>query len=32
MWGTLLMVVFFYGPGKLSLDQLLGRQWGRLPR
>ena len=32
LWGALLMVVFFYGPGRLSLDQLLGRQWGTLPR
>jgi putative oxidoreductase len=26
-WGTLLIVTFFYGPGGLSLDQLLGRRW-----
>ena len=24
MWGVLLLVTFFYGPGKLSLDHLLG--------
>ena len=32
LWGALLMVVFFYGPGKLSLDALLGRQLGARPR
>lgn len=26
MWGVLLMVTFFYGPGKLSLDHLFGRR------
>lgn len=28
MWGVLLMVTFFYGPGKLSLDHLFGRRLG----
>ncbi len=26
MWGALLLVTFFYGPGKFSLDHLLGRR------
>lgn len=26
LWGVLLMATFFYGPGKLSLDHLLGRR------
>jgi putative oxidoreductase len=25
LWGALLLVVVFYGPGKLSIDHLLGR-------
>ena len=28
LWGTLLLVIFFYGPGKLSIDHLLGRRFG----
>ena len=28
LWGALLLVLFFYGPGKLSLDQWFGRQLG----
>jgi putative oxidoreductase len=26
LWGMLLLVLFFYGPGKLSVDHLLGRK------
>ena len=26
MWGALLLVTFFYGPGKFSLDHLFGRR------
>jgi putative oxidoreductase len=26
LWGALLLVLFFYGPGKLSLDHLFGRR------
>jgi putative oxidoreductase len=29
LWGTLLLVLFFYGPGKLSLDHLFGRSLGK---
>ena len=28
LWGALLLVLFFYGPGKLSLDYLIGRRFG----
>jgi len=28
LWGALLLVLFFYGPGKLSLDHLIGRRLG----
>ena len=28
LWGALLLVLFFYGPGKLSLDHLIGRRFG----
>ncbi len=28
LWGALLLVTLFYGPGKLSLDSLLGRRYG----
>jgi putative oxidoreductase len=28
LWGALLLVLFFYGPGKLSVDHLLGRRLG----
>jgi putative oxidoreductase len=28
LWGALLLVLFFYGPGKLSIDHLLGRRLG----
>jgi putative oxidoreductase len=28
LWGALLLVPFFYGPGKLSIDHLLGRRLG----
>lgn len=28
LWGALLLVTLFYGPGKLSLDFLLGRRYG----
>ena len=28
LWGALLLVLFFYGPGKLSLDHLLERRLG----
>jgi putative oxidoreductase len=26
LWGALLMVIFFYGPGKVSLDHAFGRR------
>jgi len=29
LWGTLLLVLFFYGPGRLSVDHWLGRMFGR---
>jgi putative oxidoreductase len=29
LWGVLLLVLFFYGPGKLSVDHLLGRRLDR---
>jgi putative oxidoreductase len=29
LWGALLLVLFFYGPGKLSLDHLIRRRFGR---
>jgi putative oxidoreductase len=28
LWGALLLVLFFYGPGKFSADHLLGRRHG----
>jgi putative oxidoreductase len=28
LWGALLLVLFFYGPGKLSVDHLLARRFG----
>jgi len=28
LWGALLLVLFFYGPGELSADHLLGRRFG----
>ena len=28
LWGALLLVLFFYGPGSLSLDHLIGRRFG----
>jgi putative oxidoreductase len=28
LWGTLLLVLFFYGPGKLSVDHWLARKLG----
>ena len=28
LWGALLLVTLFYGPGKLSLDFLLRRRYG----
>lgn len=28
LWGALLLVLFFYGPGKISVDHLLGRRVG----
>jgi putative oxidoreductase len=27
LWGALLAVTFFHGPGKLSLDHLVSRRW-----
>ena len=27
VWGTMLLVTLFYGPGKISLDAWLGRTW-----
>ena len=29
LWGALILVTFFYGPGKISLDALLQRRAGR---
>jgi len=29
LWGALLLVLLFYGPGKLSLDHWLGRRLGQ---
>ena len=29
LWGALMLVTFFYGPGKISLDYLLQRRAGR---
>ena len=29
LWGALLLVTFFYGPGKLSVDHLFGRRFDR---
>ena len=29
LWGALILVTFFYGPGKISLDYLLQRRAGR---
>lgn len=26
-WGAVLLSLFFYGPGRLSLDQLIARKW-----
>lgn len=31
LWGFMLAMLAIYGPGKLSLDYLLGRQLGRAP-
>ena len=28
LWGALLLVLFFYGPGKLSVDHLISRRLG----
>jgi putative oxidoreductase len=28
LWGALLLVLFFYGPGKISVDHFLGRRQG----
>jgi putative oxidoreductase len=28
LWGALLLVLFFHGPGRLSVDHLLGRRLG----
>jgi putative oxidoreductase len=30
LWGALLLVLFFYGPGKFSVDHLLARRLGRM--
>ena len=30
LWGALLLVLFFYGPGTISLDRLLGRRLRRV--
>jgi putative oxidoreductase len=32
LWGALLLVTFFYGPGRFSLDHLLGRRLGATAR
>ena len=29
LWGALLLVIVFHGPGRLSLDAWLGKIWGR---
>ena len=28
LWGALMMVTFFYGPGRIALDHWLGRRFG----
>ena len=28
LWGALLLVTFFHGPGKCSLDHLFGQRFG----
>jgi putative oxidoreductase len=28
LWGTILLVTLFYGPGKIALDELLKRRYG----
>ena len=29
LWGALMLVTFFYGPGKISLDHWLGKRFGK---
>ncbi|HUL96227.1 MAG TPA: DoxX family protein [Usitatibacter sp.] len=31
LWGALMLVTFFYGPGKISVDHLLGRKYPPSP-
>src|SRR5215471_14379064 len=28
LWGALMLVMFFYGPGKISVDHLIARRYG----
>ncbi len=28
LWGALLLVIFFYGPGKISVDHFIARRYG----
>jgi putative oxidoreductase len=28
LWGTILLVTLFYGPGKIALDELIKRRYG----
>ena len=30
LWGTLLLVIFFHGPGRWSLDYWLRQRWGNV--
>ena len=31
LWGAVLLVMFFYGPGKYSVDHLIGHRFATLP-
>lgn len=28
LWGLMMLIIMFYGPGKLSVDEWLSRRWG----